>query len=76
MRYSEPSPYFFELRHFISCHANARRIIDSRNRIIHGYNTVSDAIIRSIVRHDPAGLESGVVLLLAESWELSPNFAP
>ena len=29
---------------------NARKIIDTRNRIIHGYDTVSDEIIWSIVK--------------------------
>ena len=29
---------------------DARRIVDARNRIIHGYDTVSDAIIWSIVK--------------------------
>ena len=33
---------------------NARRIVDTRNRIIHGYDTVSDDIIWSIViKHIP-----------------------
>lgn len=29
--------------------SNARRIVDTRNRIIHGYDTVSDQIIWSII---------------------------
>ena len=29
--------------------SNSRKIIDTRNRIIHGYDTVSDEIIWSIV---------------------------
>ena len=34
--------------------SNARKIVDTRNRIIHGYDTVSDDIIWSIViKHVP-----------------------
>lgn len=34
--------------------SNARKIVNTRNRIIHGYDTVSDDIIRSIViKHIP-----------------------
>jgi len=33
---------------------NARKIVDTRNRIIHGYNSVSDDVIWGIiVRHLP-----------------------
>jgi len=33
---------------------NARKIVDARNRIIHGYDTISDDVIWSIViRHLP-----------------------
>lgn len=32
---------------------NSRKIIDTRNRIIHGYDTVSDEVIWGIVRHLP-----------------------
>lgn len=31
--------------------SNTRKIIDTRNRIIHGYDTVSDEIIWSIIKH-------------------------
>lgn len=31
---------------------NARKIVDTRNRIIHGYDTISDAIIWAIVTKD------------------------
>jgi len=31
---------------------NARKIIDTRNRIIHGYDTISDEILWSIVLRD------------------------
>ena len=34
--------------------SNSRKIVDTRNRIIHGYDTVSDDIIWSIViKHLP-----------------------
>jgi uncharacterized protein with HEPN domain len=34
--------------------SNSRRIVDTRNRIIHGYDTVSDDIIWSItIKHLP-----------------------
>jgi len=34
--------------------SNARKIVDTRNRIIHGYDTVSDELIWSIViKHIP-----------------------
>ena len=34
--------------------SNARKIVDTRNRIIHGYDTVSDDIVWSIViKHIP-----------------------
>ncbi len=34
--------------------SNARKIVDTRNRIIHGYDTVSDDIIWSIIiKHIP-----------------------
>ncbi|MBU0560721.1 MAG: DUF86 domain-containing protein [Bacteroidetes bacterium] len=33
---------------------NARKIVDARNRIIHGYDTISDDVIRGIIiRHLP-----------------------
>lgn len=44
--------------------SDARRIVDARNRIIHGYDTVSDAIIWSIVRNDLSSLETEVTDLL------------
>ena len=43
---------------------DARRIVDARNMIIHGYDTVSDAIIWSIVRNELSGLEAEVIELL------------
>jgi uncharacterized protein with HEPN domain len=46
--------------------SNARKIVDTRNRIIHGYDTVSDDIIWSIViKHIPI-LESEIQKLLNE----------
>lgn len=46
--------------------SNSRKIVDTRNRIIHGYDTVSDDIIWSIViRHLP-NLRVEVQQLLSE----------
>ena len=45
---------------------NARRIIDTRNRIIHGYNSVSDDIIWSIVVIELPGLENEIDNLLRD----------
>lgn len=46
--------------------SNARKIVDTRNRIIHGYDTVSDDIIWSIViKHLPI-LKSEIQDLLSE----------
>jgi len=46
--------------------SNARKIVDTRNRIIHGYDTVSDDIIWSIViKHIPI-LEPEIQKLLNE----------
>ena len=43
---------------------NARKIVDTRNRISHGYDTVSDAIIWSIITRDLKNLESEISVLL------------
>jgi uncharacterized protein with HEPN domain len=43
---------------------NARRIVDTRNRIIHGYDTVSEDIIWSIVIRELPNLELEVDKLL------------
>ena len=43
---------------------NARRIVDTRNRIIHGYDSVSDDIIWSIVMKELPGLENEIDNLL------------
>ncbi len=45
---------------------NARKIIDTRNRIIHGYDTVSEDIIWSIVIRDIPKLEFEIDNLLVE----------
>lgn len=45
---------------------NARKIVDTRNRISHGYDTVSDDIIWAIVIRDIPKLEAEVTQLLAE----------
>ena len=43
---------------------NARKIVDTRNRIIHGYDTVSEEIIWSIITRDLSRLEKEVKSLL------------
>jgi len=45
---------------------NSRKIIDTRNRISHGYDTVSDEIIWAIVVRDLDKLKSEVTKLLNE----------
>ncbi|MDP2412287.1 DUF86 domain-containing protein [Daejeonella sp.] len=45
---------------------NARKIVDTRNRISHGYDSVSDDIIWAIVVRDLSKLEKEVSQLLAE----------
>ena len=46
--------------------SNARKIVDTRNRIIHGYDAVSDEIIWSIVISHLPILASEVKELLGE----------
>lgn len=46
--------------------ANARKIIDTRNRIIHGYDSVSEDIKWSIVIRDLPNLEKQIEELLAD----------
>jgi len=46
---------------------NARRIIDTRNRIIHGYDSVSQEIIWAIATQYLAGLEKEAKTLLESS---------
>lgn len=45
---------------------NTRQIVDTRNRIIHGYDTVSDEIIWSIVFQHLPLLKSEIENLLGE----------
>jgi len=45
---------------------NSRKIVDTRNRIIHGYDTVSDEIIWSIVIKYLPQLREEVQILLGE----------
>lgn len=44
--------------------SHSRKIVDTRNRIIHGYDTVSDEIIWAIVVRDIPLLEQEVKTLL------------
>jgi len=46
---------------------NARKIVDTRNRIIHGYDSVSDEIIWGIIINHLPILYSEVQVLLGES---------
>ncbi|PQJ73817.1 DUF86 domain-containing protein [Polaribacter gangjinensis] len=46
--------------------SNARKIVDVRNRIIHGYDTVSDAVIWGIVVKNLPVLQLEVEQLLNE----------
>lgn len=43
---------------------NARKIVDTRNRISHGYDSVSEEIIWSIVVRDLPNLEEEITQLL------------
>jgi uncharacterized protein with HEPN domain len=45
---------------------NARKIVDTRNRIIHGYDTVSEEIIWAIVSNDLEKLRQEIIILLDE----------
>ena len=45
---------------------NARKIVDTRNRIIHGYDTVSEDIIWAIVSNDLKKLRQEIIYLLDE----------
>ncbi|HZH37677.1 MAG TPA: HepT-like ribonuclease domain-containing protein [Flavisolibacter sp.] len=46
--------------------ADARKIVETRNRIIHGYDTVSDEIIWSILINHLPGLKEEVTKFLSE----------
>ncbi|MFM8491943.1 MAG: DUF86 domain-containing protein [Candidatus Methylopumilus sp.] len=45
---------------------NSRKIVDTRNRIIHGYDTVSDEIIWNIIESQLPELKTEVSELLGE----------
>lgn len=45
---------------------NARKIVDTRNRIIHGYDTVSEDIIWAIISNDLEKLRQEIINLLDE----------
>jgi uncharacterized protein with HEPN domain len=45
---------------------NSRKIVDTRNRIIHGYDSISDEMIWSIVVNHLPILKSEVSILLEE----------
>lgn len=45
---------------------NARKIVDTRNRIIHGYDSVSTEIIWGIVIRDLPNLEKEIIKLLKD----------
>jgi len=44
--------------------SHARKIVDTRNRIIHGYDSVSEDIIWAIVTNDLKSLRDEVALLI------------
>jgi len=46
---------------------NSRKIVDTRNRIIHGYDSVSEEIIWSIVVRDLPKLENEIKGLLEDA---------
>ncbi len=46
--------------------SHARKIVDTRNRIIHGYDTVSDEIIWSIVTAHLPVLKKEIQIFLGE----------
>ena len=46
--------------------SNSRKIVDTRNRIIHGYDNVSDDIIQSIIQEHLPLLKSEVEKLLKD----------
>ena len=45
---------------------NARKIIDTRNRVIHGYDSVSEDIIWSIIVRDLPELKKEIDILMAQ----------
>jgi uncharacterized protein with HEPN domain len=49
--------------------ANARRIVDTRNRVIHGYDTVSSSIIWAIAIKELPKLREEVAALLKQQTD-------
>ena len=49
--------------------ANARRIVDTHNRVIHGYDTVSSSIIWAIAIKELPKLREEVAALLTQHAE-------
>ena len=45
---------------------NSRKVVDTRNRIIHGYDSVSDEIIWNIIETQLPELREDVAVLLKE----------
>ena len=45
---------------------NARKIVDTRNRVIHNYDTISEDVIWAIVNRDLPKLEAEIDKLLLE----------
>ena len=43
---------------------NARKIVDTRHRIIHGYDTVSEEILWTVIANDLPGLQQQVKQLM------------
>ncbi len=46
---------------------NVRKIVDTRNRIIHGYDTVSEEVLWAIIVSDLPGLQQQVEKLLSQN---------
>lgn len=54
---------------------NARKIVDTRNYLIHGYDSVSpDKLWAIVIKHLPL-LKSEVLEILSESGEMGPDDA-
>ena len=49
--------------------ADARRIVNLRNFVIHGYDRLDDTVIWGVVTRDVPKLKTQVALLLADSEE-------
>jgi len=46
--------------------SNSRKIVDTRNRIVHGYDSVSDEVVWGIVTLHLPVLKAEVIILLGE----------